>query len=205
MGDEYGGWFRDIPRELRPEWAQRQVEDQQHRAAFERYALRRLPQLQAAVPVRPPRRTPCMAVGILVDNSGERYVMLSISGDGAMPKGVRDLRDPRELYATTISDNLDAEQRIVRTVRQMRAINEEKKKRGEPVEMDGVRLESVAASYPICWRKCQPELRAEGTKPLTRLEPPPPDYEPPSPSGPDLRPLGPDAQPNARRSGRPKR
>jgi hypothetical protein len=174
--DEYGGWFRDLPAEQLPEWAREQAADARRRGAWEVWAVDRAAELQAALPEREGRRTPCAAVGVLVDLHGERYGIIAISGDGYLPKAIADRHHPEELVAEHLEEGLHAEQRLARTAAWMRAENAAQIMKGNaPVYPEGVRLESVAAGYPICWTKCQPDLAREGTKPLTRLQSPPPE------------------------------
>jgi hypothetical protein len=170
--DDYSGWFRELPTDQRPEWAQKQVEDARVREAWESYAVERMRQYQAMVEARPGQKAPCIAVGIFVDAEGRRYAMVSISGKGLFTEQMRNAKHPRERFADVIADDLHAEQRLARNAAQMRDQNEARIARGKaPIWPVGVRLESVAAGYPVCRRRCLPELVHEGAKVLTGITP----------------------------------
>lgn len=81
------------------------------------------------------------------------------------------MRDRRELLADVVGEELHAEQRLVRAVEIMRAENKRCIAEGKPAPYPpGIRLESVAAAYPICRRRCMPALQREGATPLTAIQ-----------------------------------
>lgn len=200
--DDYSGWFREVPSEQRPEWAQKQIEDARVREAWETYAVERMRHYQEMVQARPGRKAPCIAVGIFVDGDGRRYAMISISGNGLFTEQMRDAKHPRERFADVVADDLHAEQRLVRNADQMRAQNQARIAKGKaPIWPEGVRLESVAAGYPVCRRRCLPELAREGTKVLTGIAP---ETDARRHATPPLRP-GPPQSPSRQHGRKPKR
>lgn len=179
MTGNFSGWFRDVPEP--PAWASQ--EDVRNQSQWNTFALRRLPQWQTMAKPRPGRRKPpCMGIGIFVDDNQHRFAMVAISGDGTYTEEMINARVEGERFAFDFKGtDLHAEQRLARTAVEMRRLNAEAIAQGRPPPFPpGVRLESVAASFPICRRLCVPELTREGTKPLTEIEPEPP----PSPTAP---------------------
>lgn len=174
-GDEYGGWFRDVPAEQRPDWAQKQIEDANNRQMWEDWALGRLPEWQALVePRQGQTQPPCMGIGIFVDENRRRYGVVAISGDNTYTQQMIDAKQDGEHFAFDIDTDLHAEQRLARTAERMRERNKRAAAKGRPLPYPpGVQLESVAASFPICRRRCVPELQREGTRPLTEVQPEP--------------------------------
>lgn len=205
--DEYSGWFREVPREQRPDWAQREVENVQNQEKWNAWALRRLPQWQAMAHPRPGhKQAPCMGIGIYVDDELRRYARVAISGDGSYTQEMIDALQQGEEFALDLhGEDLHAEQRLARTAVWMREQNDRAAAAGRPLpHPPGIRLEAVAASFPICRKRCVPELRREGTQPLTKVEPEPTQPQPPQRN--DPRPTqGFDPTQTQRRGRKPKR
>lgn len=184
---------RPVPPEVREA-----LENRVDRRRFEAYASARMRQLHSLIPEPddPDEVKPCLAVGVVIDATGQREIWIATSGVSHFPEELEAYLHPKEMVGEFVGFGLDAEQRIVATMERIRWHDHKRRERGLPAKRDGIRLESVASAYQVCWRKCQPALRRERTRPLTPLATRPanePEPEPPLAYGPPPAPqqLGP--------------
>lgn len=164
-----------MPRDQRPP----HIQQEYARAEFDRGEDARIYRLAAYLESKIPdaplradgtrRRKPCIGVGIIANQAGGRWDIITISGNGKVPDEVRAELQPGQIVIDEDGLDLHAELRIVHQVGEWN-------KQGR-----GLRIESIAAAFPICWKLCQPVMDGAGIRAASPRKRRPPDAETPPP------------------------
>lgn len=165
-----------MPPDERPPAIQRMYEHADFEAK-ERFRIRKKAAfLQSKIPKpRPrrdgtPRRKPCVGVAIVADDAGDRFDLIGLSGLGEIPTELEaeiDI-DGNDRTAEVFDEYLHVEQRFIEHVKRL---NRARSEQG----LSPLKIEAIAAAYPICWERCQPAMQNANIRAASPLGDVPPE------------------------------